>query len=557
MKSTNRAGLRQGVTSQPYLYLFTIACGVIAAPLFVIAQSPPQSRWPGPAAASSSVPEISLESDEGARLDSQYAKSPSGCGDGSCDTKSGEHYGTCPRDCESLDDRADFFKGLAQSSFHSVDEGVFAVFNAEHCADVPVCFYNNPTSPYGRLLFRLAPGEPDPDPQNRRGSPQGMEDLYTGYRLRPDEALIWIGRTPPPCPYFSFTAYVFSRFNPEARGGPPYADRAVVFASLGDSENALTLKTGARPGESSFDQESVLIVTASGSVDRAVRRSLVIAGFPDSMINTLVLPCFKADGVTPKIFMGYENEADVFTILMRIASPEAQQSGTPIREWLDDTGARVFRVRAADSLAFDPLPMPALREHGNGTAEDAKSLEELVRSIRNAQGDQPTEERVASAFPPDLGDRCLDNLTQCNGDCRDTPYMAATFRLGPEPEAIIVAGRNHENSRKASYVNITATRVVRRTAYYSIVMAELQGSAEVYLPDHPDAPNLWQMKFARKCYDEPYCYELSEDQIPIGGAVAVLIRAYLDPSTGTSAKTFPSEESEIVFPRVLKINKAP
>ena len=127
------------------------------------------------------------------------------------------------------------------------------------------------------------------------------------------------------------------------------------------------------------------------------------------------------------------------------------------------------------------------------------------------------------------------------------------FASGVRPGDIIVAGRNNEVMGKASYVNITATRVTGGTAFYSVVMPELAGSAEVYLPDHPDAQNLWQMKFARNCNGELFCYELTEDQIHIGGLVAFLVRAYLDPATGTSPKVFPLEESELVFPRVIKI----
>ncbi len=485
---------------------------------------------------------------------SSTAKPPSMCGNGVCDAQAAETFGTCSRDCQSLNDRADYFTELLQPTFEGVDEGIFGIFEAAQCADVPVCYNNNPTSPYGRLLFKLAPGEPDPDPDNRRGSPPGMEDWYTGHRLRPGDSLVWIGRTPPNCPYYSFTSYVFSRFDPQARGEPPYGDRVSIFASLGDSENQLTLNTGIVPVQTPFDQESVVIFTADRNADRLIRRTLARAGFPASRVNTLVFPRFKADGVTPKSYMGYQNEADIFSILMRIASPDVLQPGTAIRAWLDHPGARVFRVRAADAFPLDPFPLPPLRPHGDGVSEGSASLDRLVQSIKAAHSGARMETRTALPTEAEIGDYCLDNLTQCNGDCRDTPYMSATFRLGRDPESIIVAGRNHEKSGKATYVNITATRVVSRTAYYSILMDELAGSAELYLPNDPDAKNLWQVKFARHCHDEPYCYELSEDQIPVNGLVAIMVRAYLDPATGTSPKVFPIDESEIVFPRVIDIN---
>jgi hypothetical protein len=252
--------------------------------------------------------------------------------------------------------------------------------------------------------------------------------------------------------------------------------------------------------------------------------------------------------------MGYENESDIFHILMRIASTDALVPGSPIRRWLDHPGARVFRIRAPDSLPLDPFPLPPLRIQGNGVAEDTKPLSRLVLAIRNAYAGSTLESKTALPSSAENGDYCLDNLTQCNGDCRDTPYLAAPFQFGAYPDAIVVAGRNHEKSGKASYVNITATRLLDRTAFYSIVMDKLEGSARVYLPDDPDADDLWQLKFARRCDGEKYCYELSSDQIPIGGLMAVMVRAYLEPDTKTSAKVLPVEESELAFPKAIKIH---
>ncbi len=518
------------------------------------AQARYQTQVDGRAEQGSGGPKRSVAADTDARKASNGPKVRNLCGDGVCDAQTAETFGTCPRDCRELDDRADYFKGLLQSTLASVDEGVFSIFEAADCADIPSCFFNNPASPYGRPHFRPAPGEPDPDPSNLFGSPRGMQYLHPNYRLQPGEAIVWIGRTPPDCPYFSFTGYVLSRFDPEAMGTPPYDDRVTVFASLGDSENQLTLKTGARPGESAFDQESVLIVTADRNADRAIRSGLVRAGFSESMINTLVLPRFKADGVTPKIQMGYENDADIFTIMMRIASPDVLQPGTAIRAWLDDPGSRVFRIRPTEPFPLDPFPLPTLRPHGNGVSEDSGTLDQLVRRIQNAYGDNQTQARIALPNQTDHGDYCLDHLSECNGDCRDAQYMATAFRLGAEPEAIIVAGRNHETSEKASYVSITAARVDGQTAFYSIFLDELRGSANAYLPNHPDAENLWQMTFARTCHGAPYCYELSEEQIPVDGLVGIIVRAVLDPSTGTSPKGFPVEESELVFPRVIKVH---
>lgn len=481
---------------------------------------------------------------------------PLTCGDGVCGGERGENFGNCPRDCQTLDHRADYFAALLASRSFAVDVGAFDIFEAEDCADVVRCFYNNPTSPYGIPLVPPGPGEPHPDPGNWLPRPPGMEHLNPVYRLRPDEAIVWIGTTPPECPYFSFTNYVFIRTEPDSEGGPPFSGQTIVFASLGESENQVTLRTSAHPGESPFGRECVVIATPDRGVDGVIRSALEDAGFPGSIVNTLPFPRFQADGITPKVRLGYDPEGDVLRLLMRIAHPDAPVEGTTIRAWLANTGSRVFRVRPMLDVPLDPFPLPPRRTPGTGESEEESSLLELVRRIQDAHAELPSETRVAFPSPMADGDFCLENLTPCNGDCRDTPYMGAMFKLGDAPEAIIVAGRNHETSGKAAYVNVTATRVLGGIAFHSVVMRDLVSSADVYLPHHPDRNNLWQTKFSRDCRGEPFCYEVTEEHIATDEWLAVLVRAYLEPATGTSAKTFPLRESELVFPRVIKVNCA-
>lgn len=474
-----------------------------------------------------------------------------GCGDGQCRTARGEDYGTCPSDCGSMADRVAFLKQIAASEFE-LDEGAIKIFEPADCANVPRCFYNNPTSPYGIPLIPLGPGEPDPDPLDIRDIPRGTRDLYGGYRLAPDEAVLWIGMTPPECPYFSFTAYVFSRIFPEALGNPPYGDRATVFASLGDSQNQLTLNTSAGKGEPAFEKECVVITTGDRGTDRKLREFLEASGFAGSL-NTLILPQHKADGVTPHARMGYANEADLFAVLMRIAHPDAQQAGLPIRAWLDNPGGFVFRVRPRTPAALDPFPMPAERPQGTGQREDASALGALTRAIEDVYAEVPHAIKVALPLRRADGDYCLDNLRPCFGDCRDTVYLETSFELGPSPEELIVVGRNHEITGKASYVNITITRARGSTAYYSVVMRDLKGSTDEFIPDHPDRDGVWLLRFSRDCQDRPYCYEISEEQVPFNEPLVVLVRAYLEPATRTKARDLPIPESEIEYTRVFKV----
>lgn len=432
----------------------------------------------------------------------------------------------------------------------AVDEGRFEIFHPEDCAKLPRCWANNPTTPYGFFLLPMAPGEPDPDPAEI-GPTRG--NLRSIWRLLPNEAVVFIGITPPQCPYFSFTHYIFSRFSPELSGPPPYDDRVEIFASLGDSVNNVTIQTSATESEEPYGRETALIITSDAGTERLVRQELAKAGMPDGMVNTLIIPQFEAGGVTPLARMGYSNEADTFGMLMRIAHFDAQVPGTAIRNWLEYPGGRVFRVRPRTN-SVEPHDFPPLRPEGTGDSESADALQALVRGVLAAHPAACVEMNIAAPAIKEDGYFCIEHMVHCYADCRDTPYMAGSFRLGPAPEAIIIAGANHEMTGKAAYVNITVTRVIDVTAFYSVVMRDLVGSADVYIPGHPGRDSVWQVEFARQCDGEPFCFEVTEEQVPLDSWLMVVVRAYLEPATGTSARAVPYRESEVVFPRMIKLN---
>jgi hypothetical protein len=76
-------------------------------------------------------------------------------------------------------------------------------------------FGNNPSGLYGVWDWLL-----------------GLPVFYLG----PQDAVLWVGCTPPPLAYFSARSYVFSS---------PWPNATVLFASLGDSNNIETVNTTA------------------------------------------------------------------------------------------------------------------------------------------------------------------------------------------------------------------------------------------------------------------------------------------------------------------------
>lgn len=482
---------------------------------------------------------------------SKHASVRGVCGNAACEQFAHESYLSCPEDCHSLRERVRALRGGLLDAGFSVRRGAFEVFRTEDCSDLERCWYNNPTSPYAVFGVPLADGEPDPDPEGRGGRLLSDRNLFRIFRLDPSEAIVWIGRTPPGGYYFSFTPYLYSRYDPEGDGVVRYGNRAEVYGSLGDSINNVTISTSA--GESSFGAESVVIMTGDRGVDARVREVLGRAGLGGDIANTLVVPQRSADGETPLVKLGLGEEADILSMLMRIAHGGEAEMTEELAGWLADPRAHVLRVRMQETHAEDPYALPARRIPGSGAPESGNALHRLVRSIEDAFEEFITRTSVLLPYEHLDGLNCIDALYPCYADCRDTPYMAARYRLESEREALIVVGRNHEASGRASYVNITSTRYSDATAFYSVLMTELAGSAAVFLPGDPAAADHWQLMFARDCAGAPYCFEVTEDQVPLDDRVSILVRAYLDPATGTRAKVHPFAQSELQFPRVIKV----
>jgi hypothetical protein len=252
--------------------------------------------------------------------------------------------------------------------------------------------------------------------------------------------------------------------------------------------------------------------------------------------------------------MGFHNQSDVFTVLARIADPDALVVGSPTYDWLQDPGATVLRVRPVERKPPAPLPFPPLRPQGTGDIEDDKIVRRLVDGVVARFGRRDCIVRRAIAVPWEDGYIGIERLIPCFADCRDTPYMVSLAKLGPPPEKLVVVGYNHEKSGKASYANVTVTRLSGLTAFYSIVMDQLAGSAEEYLPGDPDADQAWQVTFTREPSNDPYTFEVTEDQVPMDEPLMVVVRAYLQPATGTGPKALPLARSEIAFPRVIKVS---
>ena len=405
---------------------------------------------------------------------------------------------------------------------YTVQAGEFRFFQIHDCLAMPSCVGNNPTSPYGMYCLPPAPGD---TPARAAEPPCPREgNLRWVWRLREDEALVFLGKTPPRSRYFSFRSYLFSRAG--------WFRHRELFASLGDALHLLDIATAGSPngaGGDPFAQETVVISTADRRIDTLLRQLLSHSGAPEAIVNTDVIP----RAIT---HMGLDDEAsDRFAMLVRVALFADRAAG---EHYQQAPPATVLRVTPPTPVAIDPFPVPPQRPRGTNSSEAwlRPALDELVAAVKAHYHN--LEVKTRRTFVLDLsGRRCIERGTLCLGDNADTTYIASipTWLSDRPQDFLIVVGVNHQATGKASYMNLAVYHVKRLMGIGAVTGDDLAGSADRYLPNHPLRRYLYAYKFARNCQGEADCFPVPTEEIgvPLDDALNFIERPYLELATRT------------------------
>jgi hypothetical protein len=174
------------------------------------------------------------------------------------------------------------------------------------------------------------------------------------FKLRPDEAIIFVGKTPPECRYFCYDGcLMFRTLGNESRW---------IWNDLGDTLNHLVIKTEGTPDGlpgDPFNQTTIVVSTADKDIDRRIRTAAQSAGYSNDIINTQVIP-------SSILNMGLDNDSDTFSFYIRPALFQDKQAG---KAYIDNTPAVIFRVTPKEPTELDPYEVPELRVRGTGKTE--------------------------------------------------------------------------------------------------------------------------------------------------------------------------------------------
>lgn len=418
---------------------------------------------------------------------------------------------------------------LAANGF-TVGSGKFAFLDMTACC-ATTCAGNNPSSPYGAFYVPPAPGSA-PEPE---AGPDGTSDVF---RLREDEAVVFVGPMPPEVKYFGFTPYLTDRAT--ATGG-----RRTVAASLSETLNDLVIRTKATPP---FGQTAAIVVAADETTRRNAVASLVASGVPLSAVNALVF-----DPAVSRF--GLDDGADRFSVLFRVALPA---DAAALKAWMTSPGASVYRLTPTTTSTPSPLPSPTPRPKDTTNTETALTadVDRLRAAIVAAYPGFVAEDVSVDDGVPDPK-RCIAGLAICAFDNRDATYPAISPRVlfSADDDFYVAYGVDHQVSGKVTYANVSVYAMEHLVGLESVASPSYPGSAQRFLGGaDAAAPKLFAWRIGRSCSGEPFCMEVPKGACPSGiengKAGSIAFRTYLEPSTMTA----PSPDT-LVRDRVLRFHR--
>lgn len=475
----------------------------------------------------------------------------------------------------------DFISGLNQLGF-VVQEGKISYIDIiKLCSEgmVNSCLGNNVGAPYA--ICQLPPA-PNQDPSVGQEPPLGFIPDSPGHypanidfiapgvnsKLRPDEAVVLIGWTPPRVLYYCFRSYISFVENKPGKDYSGYITVGneatgyyhMIFTSLGDQLNNYNIHTentpNGAPGEP-YTSPTIIISTADRNINHMIRSGLETAGFSSSLMNDDNIPIELVN-------MGLEAGKDAFIYMMRMALWAQQEAGNQYLKNLDRY-VRVFRITPTlPPTISEPWPVPTLKIRETGITEyqvvpyARDDLDYLRSEIIKKYADMGYVSRDL-----ELGIGIPDNynaiLRDFNvyGDNRDAVYFKTEdFQLTSDDDFLIVYGINHERTGKAIYSNASFYGV---TLFNGVAGAfstvQFPDTAAGYFPaGYENSGYYYVYKMARKATDDNTVIIPYSTGNPLGKAYGVdnhqdcriVFRVYLDQTAMVGPYVF-----DIIWDQVL------
>jgi hypothetical protein len=387
---------------------------------------------------------------------------------------------------------------------------------------------NHAGAPYSPVLLPPAPnqqpseGQQPPigyDPNDPTNHPPNLNYVAPGftYKLRPDEAIVIIGQTPPQAVYFGFRSYLAFVQN---KPGKVYSEDEIVagdaetgyyhgvFGSLGDQLNNFNIWTENTQGGAAgntFNSSTIIITTADQSVNKQIRDALAGAGFDPDIMNDDNIPAGLVN-------MGLEKGKDSFAFLMRVAIWAEKFIGD---QYLNNLSRymKVYRITPKTVYtSLNPWPVPNLKIKETGTTEfqilpyARFELDYLRNQILTKYGSEEFD-HVDLNFELAIVDGFEAILNDVNvwADNRDAIYIESDyFQFKSDDDFLILYGVNHEQTGKAVFSNASfyGSEFFNGVAVANTTVEFKDSATEFFLEGYENEKFYYVCKMSRKVSEE-------------------------------------------------------
>ena len=391
----------------------------------------------------------------------------------------------------------------------------------------PDCNANNAKNPY--VLIQIPPHPKQPF----------ANQLPFAYRLDENEAIVILGKTPPPCEFFSYRSYLLNRVSFEEM------NRIKIFASLGDTFNIGNYKTATNDSEP-FKKSIMIISTANQPTENMIRNAAKSVGINNETIFTDIIP-------ETIVNMGINPNDDEFLFLHRTTHFKDERS---MQEFLKEPDYFIFRVtpkKAIDELYY---PIPKLAIRGKGTTEMTYTpvMEKLQREIIN-QFPNYSHQILYSNLWLVEGFEAIQKWENVLGESRDALYTRTEDFILNEDDFLVVFGVNHHASGKSLYSNFSIYGSEYFNGQGGISNHQYENTALDYLPNEPLAKDFYVWFVSRtelEDFDDVLIVPTTPIPygIPTQDKAFIGFRSYLEPGTEVGPIT-----TELMLDRVILFSK--
>ncbi len=455
---------------------------------------------------------------------------------------------------------------------YEVSRGYFKLYTQSDCPytyeTLNTCLGNNPAAPY---VIPIVPAWPDEwvDPGTANILGPTLEGYNASYRLDPREAIVILGKLPPPAAYFGLQTYLLSRpgtwmedsaqyqfvkayipalFHTFFSTLPKHEERLQSWADLSNPINNVVIQNGSH---NVWNQERYFVITPDKTMDLAIRQALAGLDIPDDFVFTEQIPS--------DMTIGLAEESDDFMTILRYAMPvDGGADGARSNAWREDLPLIVLRIRDTrsthQSQAYPPVKFEA---RSGATPPEINLKPDLITlakavcdrwgqpcDLEGAAFDQRARPLLNMPLPPlsMTGPECLKVGMNCLAPNEDTTFFMSARLPLPDKLVYAVVGALGTRTGNATYVGLGLNDSLTQLGFDNISNEQLAGSADEY--DLPNRDQFFIQYFARDCTGledltaGSHCYSIG-DKLPACydpadlscSMLALSLRNYILPGT--------------------------